>query len=80
MFFEGAQFNIIEIPLLIFYIIFFNNDLCIFWFFECIICLFNINGEIQMNKIIKEFGNLIITIFMIFVMEIEYFNFKKIDE
>lgn len=33
-----------------------------------------------MNKIIKEFGNLIITIFMIFVMEIEYFNYKKTNE
>lgn len=33
-----------------------------------------------MNKIIKEFGNLIITIFMLFVMEIEYFNYKKTNE
>lgn len=33
-----------------------------------------------MNKIIKEFGNLIITIFMIFVMKIEYFNFKEIED
>ena len=33
-----------------------------------------------MNKIINEFKNLIISIIMIFIMIIEYFNFKKIDE